>query len=166
MHTRSFFFLHVNFSFLCITDENSVLLCLTETSWWISTPLSTVGTVHFGVSQQVKAGVTLIDHRAAGMKVRPLKQAVLQRMRRPTGHSCDTQTGQGNIIKDLALFFFFFFLIFTADKMCFCLKHPFRLTDRSNNQRAVCVYALRSQLGRGWLHSPLFWHCSTGSPSR
>ncbi|TNN72003.1 hypothetical protein EYF80_017791 [Liparis tanakae] len=42
------------------------------------------------VSRQVKAGVTLVHHRAAGMEVRPLKQAILQRERRPTGHSCNT----------------------------------------------------------------------------
>lgn len=177
------------------------------------------------------------------MEVCPLKQAVLQRMRRPTGHSCSIQdkgrlsclyslcadsciillvcqmygaeTACIHLLQEEFYESYILFKTSTQNKCVFvvfarfrnyllanlnchlgfayvnpyvefwkqtgCLNYFFHpRTDNisksvktgecwlihNSSQRAVCVFALRSQLGRGWLHSPLFWHCSTGSPNR
>lgn len=70
-------------------DFYSACLC-TQACWWISAPFAAVGAVHFGVPQQVKTSITLIDHGAASMEVRPLEEAVFQRTRRSAGHACKT----------------------------------------------------------------------------
>lgn len=67
------------------------LSCLcTQTCRRSSSPLAAVGAMHFGVPQQVKASIALIDHGAAGVEVCSLEEAIFQWMRRSTGHTCKT----------------------------------------------------------------------------
>lgn len=67
------------------------LSCLcTQTCRRSSSPLAAVGAMHFGVPQQVKASIALIDHGAAGVEVCSLEEAIFQWMRMSTGHTCKT----------------------------------------------------------------------------
>lgn len=99
-HTRPHLITHITYNRLVNwnnTQHHKSVRVITKTGWWISSPFSTVGAVHFGVSQQVKSRVTLIFHRASSVEICSLKPAILQRLGRPTGHPWNTQIISGSI---------------------------------------------------------------------